>query len=107
MPALQVKECPTAVYERLRECANRENRSISQQALTIIEGYLGFRDMGEFSDLDDPKGPSGSSRRPKGGYLAERERVFERISKLRPLPVTKKLPDSAELLAQVREEDAR
>lgn len=107
MPALQVKECPAAVYERLRECANRENRSISQQALTIIEGYLGFRDTGESSDPGDAKGPSGSSRRPRGGYLAERERAFERISKLRPLPVTKELPDSAELLAQVREEDAR
>lgn len=97
MPALQVKECPAAVYEQLRECANRENRSISQQALTILEGYLGFRDMDEFSD----------SGCPRGGYLAERERAFESISKLRPLPVTKKLPDSAELLAQVREEDAR
>ena len=45
MPALQVKDCPTEVYEELRRCASRENRSISQQALTILEDYLGFRDF--------------------------------------------------------------
>ena len=41
MPALQVKDCPTEVYEELRRCASRENRSISQQALTILEDYWG------------------------------------------------------------------
>ena len=39
MPALQVKDCPADVYEKLRKCAEEENRSISQQTLTIIE-YL-------------------------------------------------------------------
>ena len=44
MPALQVKDCPSDVYERLRACAAEENRSISQQALTIIENYLRMRE---------------------------------------------------------------
>ena len=44
MPALQVKDCPHDVYEKLRECAAEENRSISQQALTILEDYLAMRE---------------------------------------------------------------
>ena len=51
MPALQVKDCPTEVYEELRRCASRENRSISQQALTILEDYLGFRDFAQHDQV--------------------------------------------------------
>ena len=44
MSALQILDCPTEVYERLRACAREENRSISQQALTAIEDFLNLRD---------------------------------------------------------------
>lgn len=108
MPALQVKDCPTAVYDRLRECAAQENRSISQQALTIIEGYLGLRDqtvapIGSKGCPDPHQAPPGAS----GCYLGKRERVFDRIASLPPLPISKKSPNSAEMLHQAREEGAR
>lgn len=105
MPALQVKECPSVVYERLRECAARENRSISQQALTILEGYLGLR-----GGVDGGVAACGVSACRCGAapsYAAKRQKAFERIAKLRPLPVSKRSPDSAELLRQAREEAGR
>lgn len=109
MPALQVKECPAAVYERLRECAARENRSISQQALTIIEGYLGMREsvVNPFSPKSDSQDSCHVAHESAGCYIDRRKKVFEAISNLRPIPVSKKTPDSAEILHQMRKEDAR
>lgn len=109
MPALQVKECPAAVYDRLRECAARENRSISQQALTIIEGYLGMREQAiePVRPKVGSQNQDNASSEGDGYYLSRRKKVFEAISKLRPIPVSERTPDSAELLRQVREEDAR
>ncbi len=108
MPALQVKDCPTAVYDKLRECAAQENRSISQQALTIIEGYLGMRNVA--APTEQAATAQGPCRPPSAGqecYLERRQRAFDRIAMLRPLPVSKKSPDSADLLRRIREEDAR
>ena len=52
MPALQIKDCPSDVYESLKDCARRQNRSIAQRALTMLEDYLGHsrgRNLGERS----------------------------------------------------------
>lgn len=120
MPALQIKDCPSDVYESLRTCAAEENRSISQQALNIIRGYLAARDSAQGQTLEQPQqaqGPSQAGRLPGSSlyaasidetdYLAKRERSFKRIDALKPLPVTKKAPSAAALLAQVRSEESR
>ncbi|MBQ6452829.1 MAG: hypothetical protein IJJ14_00555, partial [Coriobacteriales bacterium] len=44
MPLLQVRDCPEDVYEALRERAKRENRSIAQQTITILQEHLGLRE---------------------------------------------------------------
>lgn len=114
MPALQVKDCPAVVYDKLRECASRENRSISQQALTIIEEYLGMRHSSTAS-LDPNSDAQGliqaSSTLPEStpcGYFAnKRKRVFDRIASLPPLPISKKAPNSADILHEAREENER
>lgn len=103
MPALQIKDCPTEVYEELRRCAARENRSISQQTLTILEDYLGFRDFA-------PRDRSAAvSKRDTGNtsYIEKRKRIFERIDKLPAIPVSELAPSSADLLAEIREKEAR
>lgn len=101
MPALQIKDCPTNVYERLRECAARENRSISQQTLTIIEEFLDMRPLPLYGT---PPENDRTGRPPKPDYLARRKEVFERIDELPPLPVTDRLPRSDVLLREIREE---
>ena len=131
MPALQVKDCPADVYERLRKCAEEENRSISQQTLTIIEDYLAMRDRmrasAEKRPGDAPLIPFSSTAsanddppirvrfRPIYGpeandgidYAKRHREAFERIAALPPLPRMEGMPDAAELLRQIREEEAR
>ena len=107
MPPLQVKDFPTDVYERLRQCAREENRSISQQTLTIIEDYLNMRDSG----ADLPRSghaliPSFHKKEEEIDYGARRRKVIERIE-ARPLPGLDVLPSSAELIRQIRDEEAR
>ena len=107
MPLLQVKDFPGSVYERLRQCAREENRSIAQQTLTIIEDYLNMRDRG----FDLPRSNHGmmSYRNEKKRdvvYGEKRRKALERI-KLHPLPGTDVLPSSAELIRQIRDEEAR
>ena len=112
MPALQIKDCPDSAYERLRACAKAENRSISQQALTIIEDYLDARDRGfvAFSSSAAPavrQRPSYSGVDDGVDYIAKRKATFERISKLPPIPITETAPRTDIILAQIREEEAR
>lgn len=109
MPALQVKDCPTDVYERLRACAAEENRSISQQALTIIKRYVEERyssnTNGHESSTDARKLYASSF--DETDYLGKRKKALERICALPPLPITTVSPSAAELLRQIREEEAR
>ncbi len=110
MPALQVKDCPTEVYERLRACAARENRSISQQALTILEDYLGMRPAPARNDRRRRQTSiyEESCRRPdpSEGLIEKRRQLFERINSRPPLLESDSLPSSVELVRQSREEDA-
>lgn len=116
MPALQVKDCPDNVYEKLRKCAADENRSISQQTLTILEQYLGLRDGGTFpaqgpreraSTIAPAKvGFFRAEDRDGASFLARRQKAFERIHELSPIPIDGGCPSTIELLAQSREEDA-
>ena len=107
MPPLQVKEFPADVYERLRQCAREENRSISQQTLTIIEDYLNMRDSG----ADLPRSghaliPSSCNVKEEIDYGTRRRKVIERVEK-HLLPGNDVLPSSAELVRQIRDEEAR
>lgn len=112
MPALQIKDCPADVYERLRACAKEENRSIAQQALTIVEDYLDARDRGFVAfSADKPsiekKHPSYAELDDGVDYLEKHKRVLERISKLPPIPITETAPRADIILAQIRAEEAR
>lgn len=103
MPALQIKDCPTEVYEALRRCAARENRSISQQALTILEEYLGFREPAQ----DARYGFAAKRDNEKIDYVAKRKCIIEKMKERRPIPVSEQAPSTADLLAEIRKEEAR
>ncbi len=115
MPALQVKECPDDVYERLRVCAANENRSIAQQTLTIIQGYLDALDERATADnvgrgracAPMVASPSYAPERESPDYSLRREEALRRINAFAPLPVTKKAPAAADILARIRKEEAR
>ena len=117
MPALQVKDCPSDVYERLRACAAEENRSISQQALTIIEDFLDMRAAQAARPTRTARTASGPKPTRSRSYYtqaddgvdyaAKHARVFEEIHKLRPIPIDESRPSAVELLRQIRQEEAR
>ena len=81
MPVLQVKDCPVAVYERLRLLAEREHRSISQQTIVAVEEHLERH-------VED-----------------ERRATIRRILGRDPIPLPREFPSSAELVREMR--DAR
>ena len=108
MPALQVKDCPADVYERLRICASEENRSISQQALTIIEDFLDLRDAAMMTPRSMGIHPPYREHVPREtDWLERRRRTFDRIDALPAIPTTPESPDAAEILALIRQEEAR
>ena len=116
MPALQVKDCPAEVYERLRECAARENRSISQQTVTILEEHLGMRPKSNASMASMSTESRHGRNRPRYlysneqddgvDYAAKHRAVFAELEKLPPIPITDSTQDIAAFIAQMREEDA-
>jgi hypothetical protein len=116
MPALQVKDCPIELYERLRECAARENRSIAQQTVTILEEYLGLR-VPSKAAAPTAQSDSRETERPRllysndehdgTDYLSKHLAVFEEIAQLPPIPITETAPRADVILAQIREEEAR
>ena len=117
MTALQVRDCPPEVYEQLRQCATEENRSISQQVLTIIEDYLSRRSAAkqsaaETSDAGAIAPPifhrsKYSIKHDDIDYRERRKKVFEKIREFPPIPIDEERPRSDVLLAQIREEEAR
>ena len=108
MPALQVKDCPAETYELLRECSARENRSISQQTLTIIEQYLGLRVSEPHSDPNaahSASGPTSSIRGVSSGdFETKRRRALERINALPSFDLPEGFDCTADLVAAARGE---
>ena len=41
MPLLQVRECPEDVYKKIAMAAKRQNRTIAQQVVVLLEKGLG------------------------------------------------------------------
>ena len=41
MPLLQVRECPEDIYKKITLLARKQNRSIAQQVLVVLEKGLG------------------------------------------------------------------
>ena len=108
MPALQVKDCPAETYELLRECSARENRSISQQTLTIIEQYLGLRGSESNSDSNaahSASEPTSSTQGiSSGDFLAKRHTALERINALPSFDLPKGFDSTANLVVAARGE---
>lgn len=44
MPTIQSRDCPQELYDRLSQCAQEDHRSISQELIVAIEGYLEYRE---------------------------------------------------------------
>lgn len=128
MPALQVRDFPEDLYEELKKCAEREHRSIAQQAAYILSRYLRlYRSVPGFDDGPVPvrfacanpalleSGAYEPFEPGTEGYFTEedlarrevrqkrRRELLERIHSRPQTPVPEDFPSAVELIRQDRD----
>ncbi len=81
MPSLQIRELPEPIYQKLKQQAAKEFRSLSQQAITVLAKGLGVS--------MDPR--------------SRRKQILEQISKNPVNPSGATLPDPVGLIREDRE----
>lgn len=104
MPALQVKDFPPDVYDDLRECANREDRSISQQTVHILKRYLALYKEAARTSANPDRVVFGANEDAALARRRQREEVLQRIAELPPLPLPPGYDSVADLVREGREE---
>lgn len=111
MPALQVKDFPTDVYDELRNCANNEDRSISQQTIHIIKRYLElYKEASQTSSNPEHlifrsrKGEADAAPVSENDKFEKRRRALQRIAELPPVELPPGYDSVADLVRESREE---
>ena len=115
MPALQVKDFPSDLYDQLRECAAAQDRSISQQTVHVLREYLrAYRQLGGRTGWEVlPVGQAGCEGRgarrraeeeERERRIERRKRIFAEIDALPKIEIPDDFPEPAEIARQMREE---
>lgn len=119
MPALQVKDFPQDLYDELKACAAKEDRSISQQTIHILRDYLrAYRQWSNRSDWEvvpksseayHPYHSRTMSRREteeaeRQARIEKRKKIFEKIEKASSFDLPEEYSSEAELVHGMREE---
>ena len=103
MKMLVPVELDGELYEKLRESAKSQDRSISQQTTHILRAYLEMRRGGDGAERDVATRPARGGDMPEA--RTERlERVFAHIDSLPGLADDEDLPSPAEVVREMREE---
>lgn len=119
MPALQVRDFPSDLYERVKESARQERRSLAQQATVLIRRGLAAQAVSVASEggtwseeCSEPRGRGVAAGYPRVDLLCHRERrIAKRKELFRAIDETNKgakkgrrrLAD-AEIVAMIRED---
>lgn len=98
MPALQIRDLPSGTYDGLKLRAEREHRSMAQQATVAIEEHLSLvpRDAEPVRRATDEE-----ARRERA---ARHRAVLERIDALPRVQIPDGLPGVVEVVREGREE---
>lgn len=115
MPALQVKDFPSDLYDQLRECAAAQDRSISQQTVHVLREYLrAYRQLGGRTGWEVlPVGQAGceghgarrrAEEEERERRIERRKRIFAEIDALPKIEIPDDFPEPAEIVRQMREE---
>ncbi len=112
MPALQVRDCPQDTYEALKRRAERENRSMSQQALTLIQGGLAHREAPPRAAAPLPEGAYREAGltfipNPSARHKSREERraaFFDHIEKVGGFKLPPEYDSVVEMVRAAREE---
>lgn len=104
MPALQVRDLPQDLYERLKERAELEHRSLAQETIVAIESYVGRSERARCANTA-PAFRLVDVEAERQARIARRRRVLEQIASMPPSVVPDDFPSPAELIREDR--DAR
>ena len=110
MPALQVRDFPDDLYERLKEYAADQHRSVAQQTIVAVEQMLaradepGYHWDGERLRCPRPRYFDFDTEAARAERAKRRKELFAEIRKLPKFDVPDGFPDAAEMIRQDREE---
>lgn len=97
MPALQIRDLPQGTYDSLKLRAEREHRSMAQQATVAIEEHLRMvtRDDGPVRSV----GEDGARREG----VARRKAILERLGAMPRVLIPDGFPSVVEIVCEGRE----
>lgn len=101
MPALQVRDLPQDLYDKLKYRAEREHRSLAQQTIVAIEEHLGGEGLPAASNANGLRLINSEAERK--ARIERRRQVFERIDKLPHFEQPEDFPSIVELIHEGRE----
>lgn len=105
MPILQVRDISEDLYEQLRVCAKQQNRSISQQTITILQEFLQAQShpkesaTGSFSVFS-----SFDTAEERQARIEKRKKLFAELDNEDPISLPEGYSSIVELLHECREE---
>lgn len=98
MPALQIRDLPQGLYDELRLRAEREHRSLAQQATVAIEQHLRL-----VPPTEQPARPL-TEEEERRVRIAKRKAIFSRIDAMPKVEIPDDFPDIVEIIHEGREE---
>ena len=98
MPALQIRDLPQGLYDELKLRAEREHRSLAQQATVAIEQHLRLVPSVEHSTRPLTEEEECQAR------VAKRKAIFARIDAMPKVEIPEDFPDVVEIIHEGREE---
>ena len=111
MPALQVRDFPDDLYEKLKACAAMEHRSVAQQTVALVEEGLSARGASHYWDgaelrrlRPEPQIFDFDTEAARAARIEKRKALFAEFEKLPKFTVPDTFPSTAELIRQGREE---
>lgn len=101
MPALQVRDLPQDLYDKLKARAEREHRSLAQETIVAIERHV---DSATRPDEMPARFRLVDEEAERQARIARRRRVLEEIAAMPPSIVPDDFPSPAELIREGRRE---
>lgn len=96
MPALQVRDFPQDLYNRLRTRAQQESRSITQETIALLRAQL----LEDDALLPHPEGAH--ARTSETNFIEKRRALFKQIEALGDFDVPEGFPTPEEMVRQDR-----
>lgn len=105
MPALQVRDFPEDLYEKLKVLAAREHRSVAQQTIVAVEAMVSGETKAAEGDACHHQALylDFDTEAKRAARIKKRQELFER-SKEHPLSLPPDAPSPVEVVRQGREE---